>query len=676
MGKGEDQPIDASEVFDEWINTLDTIVAKYDPDGIVLFCNDSAVKATGLTREELIGRYFPDLEIWSSSEKKRAQIIECFKRANKGLSSRIETSFMSENNIPIPVIFNCQPLMDKDGSVKFITAEGKLIAEEVKLRAELQKTKENLERRVEKRTAELRKANMQLQQEISERKRIEDALQQSEQRFRDLYQGAPIAYYSVDISRVINDCNEMAEELLGYSADELLGMNVAELLADTPDGIEKNETVWQRFGRRERIANERIQLAGKDGQLVWGNLTLNAIRDKDGNTIGCRCMINDITGQVNLEAQLQHAQKMEAIDTLASGIAHDFNNLLMGFQGNASLMLIDMGPRHPYYERLKNIEELVHSGAELTRQLLGFVRGGKYEVKPTDLNKLVRKSSRMFGRTKKEISIRRKYEKGIWTVEVDQGQIEQVLLNLYVNAWQAMPRGGEMHIQTENVTLDESYIKPYRAMTGRYVRISVTDNGVGMDEATKHRIFEPFFTTKVKGRGAGLGLASTYGIIKNHGGLINVYSEKGEGTTFNIYLPVSDNEIVEESKSPEKVFKGTETILLVDDEDVILEVNEKIMQSLGYKVLSANSGKGAVEIYKQNQDKIDIVVLDMIMPDIGGGEAYELLRKINPDAKVILSSGYSINGQASEILARGCRGFIQKPFNITDLSRKLRETLD
>ncbi|MDY6974549.1 MAG: response regulator, partial [Thermodesulfobacteriota bacterium] len=399
-------------------------------------------------------------------------------------------------------------------------------------------------------------------------------------------------------------------------------------------------------------------------------------RDKDGNTIGCRCMINDITGQVNLEAQLQHAQKMEAIDTLASGIAHDFNNLLMGFQGNASLMLIDMGPRHPYYERLKNIEELVHSGAELTRQLLGFVRGGKYEVKPTDLNKLVRKSSRMFGRTKKEISIRRKYEKGIWTVEVDQGQIEQVLLNLYVNAWQAMPRGGEMHIQTENVTLDESYIKPYRAMTGRYVRISVTDNGVGMDEATKHRIFEPFFTTKVKGRGAGLGLASTYGIIKNHGGLINVYSEKGEGTTFNIYLPVSDNEIVEESKSPEKVFKGTETILLVDDEDVILEVNEKIMQSLGYKVLSANSGKGAVEIYKQNQDKIDIVVLDMIMPDIGGGEAYELLRKINPDAKVILSSGYSINGQASEILARGCRGFIQKPFNITDLSRKLRETLD
>ena len=304
----------------------------------------------------------------------------------------------------------------------------------------------------------------------------------------------------------------------------------------------------------------------------------------------------------------------------------------------------------------------------------------------------------MFGRTKKEITIRGNYEKNLWTVEIDQGQIKQVFLNLYVNAWQAMttcadlpapaarqaggaaggPGEGNLYIQTENITLDEDYVRPYQMDPGRYVKITVTDTGIGMDEATQQRIFEPFFTTKETkkmGKGTGLGLASVYGIIKNHNGIIDVYSKENEGTTFTIYLPASEKKIIKEELKG-KILDGSETVLLVDDEDVIIEVSLEILNALGYQVLTARSGKEAIEVYKKNKDKIELVILDMIMPDMGGGETYDRIKEINPDIKVLLLSEYSTNGQAQEILDRGCDGFIQKPFNMKQVSQKLREILD
>jgi two-component system cell cycle sensor histidine kinase/response regulator CckA len=350
----------------------------------------------------------------------------------------------------------------------------------------------------------------------------------------------------------------------------------------------------------------------------------------------------------------------------------------MAIQGNASLVLVDKTSSHPDYERLKNIEQGVKSGAELTRQLLGFARGGKYEVKPTDINELIRRSSDMFARTKKEITIHTKYQEAIWPVEVDQGQIGQVLLNLYVNAWQAMGGGGELYLETENVTLDEPSVKPYELKPGRYVKISVTDTGVGMDKTTQQRIFEPFFTTKQMGRGTGLGLASVYGIIKNHGGIITVHSVKGEGATFTIHLPASEKEVIKKEELPEEVLRGTETVLLVDDEDMVLKVGEGILKELGYTVLIARSGKEAIEIVSKAPNLSsapDIVILDMVMPAMGGGETYDKLKEINPDIKVLLSSGYSIEGQAREILDRGCNGFIQKPFNMRGLSQEVRRIL-
>ncbi|MFH2076601.1 MAG: response regulator, partial [Pseudomonadota bacterium] len=340
------------------------------------------------------------------------------------------------------------------------------------------------------------------------------------------------------------------------------------------------------------------------------------------------------------------------------------------------LMLLDLDPSQPHYERLNRIEEQVQSGADLTRQLLGFARGGRYDVKPADMNNILENSSSMFGRTKKEITIHRKFRKDLRPVEVDRGQMEQVFMNLYVNAWQAMPGGGEIYLETEDVLLSDEQAVPYAIKPGKYVKISVTDTGTGMDEKTRERIFDPFFTTKGMGRGTGLGLATVYGIIKGHKGMIHVDSEPGHGTTFHIYLPASKREVVKEKRATGTIARGTETILLVDDEKMVLEVSKELLESTGYRVYPAGSGQEALAVYMEKQKEIDLVILDMIMPGISGGETFDRLREINSGIKVLLSSGYSIEGQAQEILARGCNGFIQKPFQIGKLSGKIREMLD
>jgi CheY-like chemotaxis protein len=281
----------------------------------------------------------------------------------------------------------------------------------------------------------------------------------------------------------------------------------------------------------------------------------------------------------------------------------------------------------------------------------------------------------MFGRTHKEIRIHFRFDKMLRVVEADCDQTEQVLLNLFVNAAHAMPDGGDLFLETENTVLDEGYVKPYNLLPGRYIKISVTDTGIGMDKATQQRVFEPFFTTKEMGRGTGLGLATAYGIIRNHGGIINVYSEKGKGTTFTIYLPASEKHAAKEHRVSDRIIKGTGLLLLADDEDMILDVGRQMLTELGYEVLTANSGKAALQIYQEHIREIDLVILDMVMPEMSGATVFTHLKQINPDVKVLLSSGYSINGQAAKILEQGCKGFIQKPFTLRYLSEKVSEIL-
>jgi signal transduction histidine kinase/ActR/RegA family two-component response regulator len=414
----------------------------------------------------------------------------------------------------------------------------------------------------------------------------------------------------------------------------------------------------------------------KDGSILDVSISAAIHLNRDGIPMGSIHILRDITKRKHLEAQLQAAAKMEAIGTLAGGVAHDFNNLLMGIQGNVSLMLMDMDSTHPYHTRLTSIEKQVQSGAGLTSHLLGYARKGKYEVRPVDLNYSVRGTSDTFGRTRKDVSIHRELVEDLFAIEADQGQIEQVLMNLFVNAGDAMPAGGDLILKTANVTHKDIEAKLYDPKPGNYVQLTVTDTGIGMDKEIVERIFDPFFTTKAMGRGTGLGLASAYGIIKGHGGYIDVESKKGQGTAFSIYLPASEKELQGVVKTAEEVIKGTGTVLLVDDEEVILEVGKDLLEAMGYTVLEASGGREAVEIYKDNKDKIDLIILDMVMPRMSGGEAYDRIKEINPKVKVLLSSGYSIDGQAEGILARGCDAFVQKPFGMRELSQRIREILE
>ena len=520
--------------------------------------------------------------------------------------------------------------------------------------------------------------------DITERKKAEENLRESEAKFRELADMSPQIVFETDAKGNLTFVNQNAFDIFGYTKDDFAsGLSAIQMIAPKD---------------RELAAERMLQIMMDQSHLT--GFEYNAIRKdstefpiiiystrflRDGNLAGLRGIIIDITNRKReeqerekLQAQLIQAQKMEAIGTLAGGIAHNFNNILMGVQGRTSLMMMDKDPSHLDFEHLEEIQAYVKDAVELTKDLMGFARGGKYEIKSTELNALIKYENKMFSRTKKEIQIREKYEKELWTVEVDRGQIQQVFLNLYVNAWQAMPGGGELYIQTENVTLDEQFIKPFEVPPGRYVKILVADTGRGMDESTQEKIFDPFFSTKDTSQGSGLGLASAYGIIKNHGGFINVYSQKGKGTSFNIYLPASDKEVVNESPRPgqPKTQHGEGTILFVDDEDMIIDVGRIMLGKLGYRVLIARNGREALDAYGKQGEQIDLVILDMIMPGLGGGEIFDRLKEVDGNVKVLLSSGYSIDGQANEILDRGCMGFIQKPFTLNELSIKVRETLE
>lgn len=295
---------------------------------------------------------------------------------------------------------------------------------------------------------------------------------------------------------------------------------------------------------------------------------------------------------------------------------------------------------------------------------------------PLDLNQLLREAVETFSTTRKDIRIHMDLSEALARVEADYGQIEQALWNLFVNAADAMPAGGDLCLETRNISYEKIANKPYRPKPGTYVQLTVRDSGIGMDEKTMERIFDPFFTTKGLSKGTGLGLASVYGTINAHGGYIDVQSKKGSGATFVLYLPGSEKKARKEREMRGELVKGKETVLLVDDEEIVLDVGEKMLEKLGYDVLSATSAEESLGIYAERQDEIDLVILDMIMPTMSGGQTYDRLKETNLNVKVLLSSGYSVDGQATEILGRGCNGFIQKPFSLKDLSTKIREILE
>jgi PAS domain S-box-containing protein len=506
---------------------------------------------------------------------------------------------------------------------------------------------------------------------------LKDAEERS--RYKELLENVDDAVYIIDTDGRIVDANAAAYLQVGYPPDEFFQLTLDKIIA-----AEDAERILTELGDRnsaEEVKKMRLETVHlkEDGGLVPVEILSRAITYREQPVI--LNVARDISRRMEverekkqLEAQLLHAQKMEAIGTLAGGIAHDFNNLLMGIQGRISMIRVHSDPEQPHYRHVDQIEKTVTSAANLTKQLLGFARKGKYQIQPTCINTLVEDSTRMFIRSRKEVHLSLDCAEDCRTVNVDRGQIEQVLINLYVNSWHAMPDGGDLNIRTGNVDLEEAFCMPHEVSAGAYVQVSVADTGVGIDPKIINRIFEPFFTTKGTGKGTGLGLASAYGIVRNHNGIIQVESQKGEGTTFDIFLPAS-TETIEKIAPPQPVVTGRGTVLVADDEEETLMATEMMLNELGYRVLTANGGREAVRVYRENAGGVDLVAVDMVMPDLNGGETYEQLKTVNPAVKVLLMSGFSQSRMVEELLETGAAGFLQKPFDTRTLSLKIHEVL-
>ncbi|MBF0529471.1 MAG: response regulator, partial [Deltaproteobacteria bacterium] len=430
-----------------------------------------------------------------------------------------------------------------------------------------------------------------------------------------------------------------------------------------------------------------LRMVKQNGEQFWAHVATSAAQAAADGAPMCRVVISDITERKQaeeekekLQRQLQHAQKMESVGILAGGIAHEFNNLLQMISGYASLILWDKNPEDPEYSSLKAIEKATERAAQLVKQLLLFSRKVEVKRRSVDLNQEVEQVRQMLEMTiPKMIDIEVNSGSHLWTVLADPLQIEQVLLNLGNNAADAMPDGGKLVIKTENITLHQELATHHPGVEpGNYVLLTVSDTGQGMDQETVQHIFDPFFTTKEIGKGTGLGLASVYGIVKNHGGYITCDSAPGQGARFKIYLPIIALKDIPLNKPPERQLPtgGTETILIVDDEDAIRDFASMALQRFGYTVMTAVSGEAALETFITQRDKIDLILLDIGMPGMGGHRCLREILQMDPSAKVMIASGYSIDDQVKSTLEAGATGYVGKPYQLKDLLNQVRAVLD
>ncbi len=534
------------------------------------------------------------------------------------------------------------------------------------------------------RTAEeLRLSNEKLKHEIQQRSQAEKAKEETENNYRLLAENVRDIIWTADLNFRFTYISPSIKHVLGFEPAEIIGIEIQKLLSPTSISSAKKafmeEFAYEGWEQRENPAHSAVdlELFRKDGTAIWAETKFSFLYDSEGMIDSLLGVTRDITEKMQLQQQFIQAQKMESIGTLAGGIAHDFNNLLGGILGYASLMKTKTTRGDVTFGYADTIEKSANRAAELTGQLLAFARGGKFEPRVVALNRIVRETLEIIGRTfEKQIEIQLRLDENIPTVEADAAQMQQVLMNLCVNARDAMPRGGYLTIQTFSKEHEaESSAGDPAVRPGPYVGLCVADTGNGMNEETKARIFEPFFTTKEKGKGTGLGLSMVYGVVKNHAGFIEVDSKPGRGSTFSVFLPASGKTEIQETRKPKTVQHGNELILVVDDEEVMRYLAKDVLESYGYRVLLASDGLEALDAFKQNGG-IGLVIIDMIMPRMGGRETYLKLKELDPQVKALLSTGYDRNGEVREILRSGVTGFIQKPFDLDELLLKVRAALD
>ena len=536
-----------------------------------------------------------------------------------------------------------------------------------------------------KELVKFRKRVQDLEASENDRRRVEEALRESEERFRQMYDEAPVGYHELDREGRIIRVNRRELEMLGYTEEELLGRPVWKFVVE--EEITRQVIMARITGDASFHETFERTYRRKDGATLPVLIKDRIVRDKKGRIMGIRSMIEDITERRRAEEALQKSeeqlrqwQRVEAIGRLAGGVAHDFNNLLMTIKGCSELLLGGLDPRDPRREEVEEIRKAAERATALTRQLLAFGRRQVLQPQVLDLNEVVANMDRMLQRLiGEDIQLLTVLDPELWTVKVDPGQIEQVIMNLAVNARDAMPGGGKLTIETANVILDEGYARRHVSVKpGPCVMLAVTDNGCGMDKETQSHLFEPFFTTKETGVGTGLGLSTVYGIIKQSGGNIWAYSELGQGTTFKIYLPRVEEavETYRPKAAPAVSPGGSETILLVEDEEAVRSIVSKILQNKGYSVLEAHHGNEALQICEHHEGPIHLMVTDVVMPQVSGRELAERLMLLRPEIRVLFMSGYPDNAIVHHGVLGAGTAFLQKPFTLNALEYKVRELLD
>ena len=522
--------------------------------------------------------------------------------------------------------------------------------------------------------------------DITERKRAEKALKKSEARFQELFNDAPVGYFEYDVEGRIVDVNRTELEMLGYAREEMLGHPVWEFVVEKE--LARHQILEKLAGKMPTARGIERIYRRKDGTKFTGIIEDRLLKDSDGKIIGIRSTIQDITDRKRaeeemmvLEEQLRQSQKMEAIGQLAGGIAHDFNNLLTIIKGYSQLSFLDLKESDSLWGNIQEIQKAAQRASDLTRQLLAFSRRQILDLKVLDLNTRLRDLNKMLHRIiGEDIELVTLLAKDLGRIKIDPGQIEQVIFNLAVNARDAMPSGGNLIIETANVELDEEYARAHISVkTGPYVLLSFSDTGVGIPYDIKEKVFDPFFTTKNLGRGTGLGLSTVYGIVKQSGGNIWVYSELGKGTTFKIYLPKVEEELDNLHAQDETEFlpRGSETVLLVEDEKEVRSLAHRILSQQGYKILEAANGEEALQVAQEHAgEKIHLLLTDVVMPHMGGRDLAEKLKLFRPDIKVFYVSGYTDNAIVHHGVLNPGTHFLQKPFSPKTLSQKVREVLD
>ena len=522
--------------------------------------------------------------------------------------------------------------------------------------------------------------------DITERKRAEDALKESEEKYRSILDSIEDGYFEVDIAGNFTFFNDSLCRMLGYSKDEMIGMNNRKYTDQ-----ENAKKLYQVFNKVYRTGEPTKgfgwEVVAKDGTKLFGEVSVSLIKDSKGKPTGFRGIARDITERkraeeekASLQEELRQSQKMEAIGGLAGGIAHDFNNLLTVISGNCQLSLLELKEGDSLKGNMEEIKAATDRAASLTRQLLAFSRRQVLDMSVLNLNTIIRDLEKMLRRViGEDVELVTSLADDLGMVKTDPGWIEQVIMNLAVNARDAMPFGGKLIIETDNAELDEPYARSHVAIKpGRYVKLCVNDSGAGMTPEVREHIFEPFFTTKKKGKGTGLGLSTVYGIVKQTGGNIWVYSEPGLGSTFNIYLPRMDESLEEMRKkvTKEELPGGGETILVVEDEEDVRRLAVRILERQGYTVLEASSGNDALVLSMERKEPIHMVLTDVVMPGMSGPQLADQLIHLHPKMKVLYMSGYTDNAVFHHGILKEGVNYIQKPFTINGLMKKMREVLD